>query len=273
MLELAAGVAAVEVVVDPRLAGLLLRQCAGPVPRADRFEERATVGAAEVVTLPAAAVVEDLVAAVGIADVCETLGDLGDRGVPVDLLVAAVGTAPHGRGQPGAVVLVVVEAQCLVTGVTVRARMVLVAADLRQRAALGLYDDSAVALTEDARGGLPSPVILHRLIGPFRCGQRPVVYPGVSPELFSSTGKTALITGGTSGIGLMIAEGYLHAGARVYISSRKPDACEAAREQLGEFGEVYAIPADVSLRGSRPRGRGGFVRTRSSRGGGLPAPR
>ena len=66
------------------------------------------------------------------------------------------------------------------------------------------------------------------------------------PELFSIAGKTALITGGTSGIGYMIAEGYLRAGARVYISSRKPEACRAAQEQLSEFGEVDAIPADVS---------------------------
>jgi NAD(P)-dependent dehydrogenase (short-subunit alcohol dehydrogenase family) len=69
------------------------------------------------------------------------------------------------------------------------------------------------------------------------------------PELFSIAGKTALITGGTSGIGYMIAEGYLRAGARVYISSRKPEACRAAREQLSEFGEVDAIPADVSSEG------------------------
>ena len=43
----------------------------------------------------------------------------------------------------------------------------------------------------------------------------------MGPELFSIAGKTALITGGTSGIGLMIAEGYLRAGARIVISSRK----------------------------------------------------
>ncbi|OBF21964.1 SDR family oxidoreductase [Mycobacterium sp. ACS4331] len=65
-------------------------------------------------------------------------------------------------------------------------------------------------------------------------------------ELFSIAGKTALITGGTSGIGLMIAEGYLRAGAKVYISSRKEAACTAARESLSEFGDVQAIPADVS---------------------------
>lgn len=66
------------------------------------------------------------------------------------------------------------------------------------------------------------------------------------PDLFSVSGKTALITGGTSGIGLMMAEGYLRAGVRVYISSRKPAACQAAEAQLSEFGEVHAIPADVS---------------------------
>ncbi|WP_099024274.1 glucose 1-dehydrogenase [Mycolicibacterium palauense] len=66
------------------------------------------------------------------------------------------------------------------------------------------------------------------------------------PDLFSVSGKTALITGGSSGIGLMIAEGYLRAGARVYISSRKPDACAVAAQRLAEFGEVYSIPADVS---------------------------
>lgn len=65
-------------------------------------------------------------------------------------------------------------------------------------------------------------------------------------ELFSLAGKTALITGGTSGIGLMIAEGYLRAGVKVYVSSRKPDACAAAVRQLSEFGDVFAIPADVS---------------------------
>lgn len=66
------------------------------------------------------------------------------------------------------------------------------------------------------------------------------------PELFSVSGKTALITGGTSGIGLMIAEGYLRAGVRVYISSRKPEACRRAQELLSPLGDVRAIPADVS---------------------------
>lgn len=65
-------------------------------------------------------------------------------------------------------------------------------------------------------------------------------------ELFDLTGKRALVTGGTRGIGLMMARGLLQAGARVVISSRKADACEKARADLSEFGDVQAIPADLS---------------------------
>ena len=65
-------------------------------------------------------------------------------------------------------------------------------------------------------------------------------------ELFDLTGKNALVTGGTRGIGMMMARGLLQAGARVTISSRKADACEQARAQLSEFGDVQAVPADLS---------------------------
>lgn len=65
-------------------------------------------------------------------------------------------------------------------------------------------------------------------------------------ELFDLTGKQALVTGGTRGIGMMMARGLLQAGARVTISSRKPDACASAAEQLSKFGDVAAIPADLS---------------------------
>ncbi|HEX7323570.1 MAG TPA: SDR family oxidoreductase [Mycobacterium sp.] len=72
------------------------------------------------------------------------------------------------------------------------------------------------------------------------------MFPESFADLFSVAGKTALITGGTRGIGYMIAEGYLRAGARVYISSRKADACQRAEQELSRLGEVHAIPADVS---------------------------
>lgn len=65
-------------------------------------------------------------------------------------------------------------------------------------------------------------------------------------HLFGLSGKTALVTGGTRGIGMMIARGLLQAGARVVVSSRKADACEQAVAQLSAFGEVRAVAADLS---------------------------
>ncbi|MGW4133628.1 MULTISPECIES: SDR family oxidoreductase [Amycolatopsis] len=64
--------------------------------------------------------------------------------------------------------------------------------------------------------------------------------------LFDLSGKCALVTGGTRGIGMMIARGLLQAGARVIVSSRKADACAEAQRLLSEFGDVQAIPADLS---------------------------
>ncbi|WAL39644.1 SDR family oxidoreductase [Brevibacterium sp. BRM-1] len=68
----------------------------------------------------------------------------------------------------------------------------------------------------------------------------------MSDELFSVTGKTVLVTGGSRGIGYMIAQGMAARGARVIISSRKADACAQAQRALAEFGDVTAIPADVA---------------------------
>lgn len=67
-------------------------------------------------------------------------------------------------------------------------------------------------------------------------------------NLFSISGKTALITGGTRGIGEMIAAGFLANGVKVYISSRKVDACaETAVRLMENFGgECVGIPGDVS---------------------------
>lgn len=65
-------------------------------------------------------------------------------------------------------------------------------------------------------------------------------------NLFSLKGRTALITGGSRGIGRMIAHAYLVQGARVYVSARDADACSQTAAELSEFGEVIALPADIS---------------------------
>jgi NAD(P)-dependent dehydrogenase (short-subunit alcohol dehydrogenase family) len=66
-------------------------------------------------------------------------------------------------------------------------------------------------------------------------------------NLFSIEGKTALVTGGSRGIGEMIVRGFVDAGVKVYISSRKADVCEALAEELRDAGgDVTALPADLS---------------------------
>jgi 2-deoxy-D-gluconate 3-dehydrogenase len=67
-------------------------------------------------------------------------------------------------------------------------------------------------------------------------------------DLFSIKGKVALVTGGSRGIGEMIAAGFLANGAKVYISSRKADACAATAERLSKEygGTCIALPADLS---------------------------
>jgi NAD(P)-dependent dehydrogenase (short-subunit alcohol dehydrogenase family) len=65
-------------------------------------------------------------------------------------------------------------------------------------------------------------------------------------DLFSLKGRTALVTGGTRGIGRMIAQGFLEQGAKVYVSGRKADKAEAAAKDLSAFGPCVALAADAS---------------------------
>jgi NAD(P)-dependent dehydrogenase (short-subunit alcohol dehydrogenase family) len=65
-------------------------------------------------------------------------------------------------------------------------------------------------------------------------------------DLFSLKGRVALVTGGSRGIGRMIAAGYLRAGAKVYISARNADACKSTAAELAALGPCVSLPADVS---------------------------
>ncbi len=65
-------------------------------------------------------------------------------------------------------------------------------------------------------------------------------------RLFNLTGKRALVTGGSSGLGLHMAKGLLQNDARVVIASRSEEKCAAAMEELEPFGEVYAVAANVT---------------------------
>ena len=65
-------------------------------------------------------------------------------------------------------------------------------------------------------------------------------------NLFSLQGRTALITGGSRGIGRMIAAGFLKQGAKVYISARHADVCEATAKELSALGTCIALPADIA---------------------------
>jgi len=65
-------------------------------------------------------------------------------------------------------------------------------------------------------------------------------------DLFTLPGRVALVTGGSRGLGRMIAEGFLAQGARVYISARKATACDQTAKELSAFGHCVSLPADVS---------------------------
>ena len=65
-------------------------------------------------------------------------------------------------------------------------------------------------------------------------------------KLFDVSGKVALVTGGSRGIGAMIAEGFAANGVRTYITARHAEACDATAARLSSLGECISIPADLS---------------------------
>jgi NAD(P)-dependent dehydrogenase (short-subunit alcohol dehydrogenase family) len=72
-------------------------------------------------------------------------------------------------------------------------------------------------------------------------------------DLFSVAGKVALVTGGSRGIGRMIAQGFVENGATVYISSRKADVCDRVAAELSTHGICRSLPADLGTEAEAKR--------------------
>lgn len=75
-------------------------------------------------------------------------------------------------------------------------------------------------------------------------------------NLFSVDGKKAIVTGGSRGIGAMIARGFVENGVKTYITSRKGEVCDAMAAELSQYGTCISIPADLS----KMEGIDGFVK-------------
>ena len=87
------------------------------------------------------------------------------------------------------------------------------------------------------------------------------MHPEILEKLFSVAGKSVLITGGSSGIGFMLAAAFVAAGARVTITGRKADMLEAARIKLASVGEISIISSDLGT----PEGVASVVQNVSER--------
>ena len=65
-------------------------------------------------------------------------------------------------------------------------------------------------------------------------------------KLFDISGKVALVSGGSRGIGEMIAEGFVKNGVKTFITSRKADQCNETAKRLSQYGDCISIPADLT---------------------------
>ena len=171
--------------IHPELTRLFLGECAGTVPTAKRGPGGGGIRPSQMVALATASIVKDRRAAVRVADSAQSTSDLGNGGVPGDLLECAVATpAQRRRETPGAAVLIMIQAQRLVTGVPARARVLMVTADPIETSSVGADLDlhPAIALTQNAGAGPLRRDPRWLLV---RCHPRPFVRPLRRPRSYA----------------------------------------------------------------------------------------
>ena len=169
MLEVAVYAAAHHLPLHPGFPGLFLCERIGAVLHAERLQRAVGVGRSEVIALAAAAVVENAIAAVLVADALQPRGNLTNGSVPLDALIAAVRAPAHRRVNAIGAVLVVVHALRLLAQIALGNRVCSVAADAHDALRAGLDFEAAVHRAEYAGRLLPMPAFrLHSLIAPSR---------------------------------------------------------------------------------------------------------